>query len=156
MLVHAGGHYDWTELGDTSAAHFDTLFNTNVRGPYLLTQGLLPALERAHGQVVFINSSVVRGNGEGVGLFKATQHALQGMADSLRQSLNVRGIRVSTIYAGQTATPRAQRIYAHRGQRYRPSALLKPDDLARLVISMANLPNLVELTDVHVRSSTPY
>ena len=59
VLVHAAGLYSWTELGDPATEEFEKLFAVNVRAPYMLTQGLLPLLERGKGQVFFLNSSVV-------------------------------------------------------------------------------------------------
>jgi len=156
VLVHCAGEYEWTRPGSADAEGFARLFDVNVRAPFLLTQGLLPQLARAQGQVIFLNSSVVRGMGEGVALYKATQHAVQGFTDSLRQDLNRRGIRVSSLYPGRTATPRMRRIYAHEGRAYRPRALLGAAQVAQLVVLLTTLPRQVELTDVHVRASRPY
>jgi len=156
LLVHCAGEYEWTRPGSLDAGGFARLFDVNVRAPYLLTQGLLPALARAGGQVIFLNSSIVRGSGEGLALYKATQHALQGFTDSLRQDLNRRGVRVSSLYPGRTATPRMRRIYAREGRRYRPGKLLSAAQLAQLLVAMSELPPRLELTDLHVRSLTPY
>jgi len=156
VLVHAAGEYGWTELGTADVDGFDALFHTNVRGPYLLTQCLLPLIERARGHIVFVNSSIVRGVGNGVAAFKATQHALQGMTDSLRQDLNARGIRVTSLFPGRTATPRMRRIYARGGQSYVPDLLLRPRDVARLVVTLTSFPPAMEITDVHIRSLHQY
>ena len=156
VLVHCAGAYEWTGLGDNDPQTFERLFNVNVRAPYLLTQGLLTPLVRASGQVIFFNSSVVRHPGQGLALYKATQHALQGLSDSLRQDLNGHGIRVTSLYPGRTATPRMRRIYAREGKRYRPQALLSPADVATLVLQLTQLPAALEVTDVHLRSVRPY
>lgn len=156
VLIHAAGEYGWTELGSVDPDGLDTLLAVNVRAPYLVTQGLLPMLERSKGQVIFINSSVVRSPGDGVAAYKATRHALQGLVDSLRQGLNRHGVRVSSLFPGQTATLHMRRIYAKQGKRYRPSALMRAEDVARIVIALTELPPGVEVTDLHLRSPTPY
>jgi NAD(P)-dependent dehydrogenase (short-subunit alcohol dehydrogenase family) len=155
-LVHCAGEYEWTEVGHLDADTFERLFSVNVRAPYLLTQGLLVPLARAKGQVIFFNSSVVKHPGQGLALYKATQHALQGLSDSLRQDLNRRGVRVSSLFPGRTATPRMQRIYAREGKRYRPQVLLSAADVAALVLQLTQLPRRLEVTDVHLRSVSPY
>jgi NAD(P)-dependent dehydrogenase (short-subunit alcohol dehydrogenase family) len=155
-LVHCAGAYEWTEPGQSDPESFERLFHVNVRAPYLLTQGLLAPLARAKGQVIFFNSSVVKHPGQGLALYKATQHALQGLSDSLRQDLNRRGIRVSSLYPGRTATPRMRRIYAREGRRYRPAVLLSPADVAALVLQLTQLPPHLEVTDVYLRSASPY
>jgi NADP-dependent 3-hydroxy acid dehydrogenase YdfG len=156
VLVHCAGEYAWTEPGSLDPEGFGLLFDVNVRAPYLLTQGLLPQLSRAKGQVIFLNSSVVKSPGQGVALYKATQHAVQGFTDSLRQDLNRRGIRVSSLYLGRTATPRMQRIYQREGQPYKPALLLSAHDVAQFVLALTQLPARLELTDVHVRAVTRY
>ena len=156
VLVLAAGEYGWTELGSLETDGFDSLFAVNVRAPYLLTQGLLPLLKRARGQVIFINSSVVRSPGAGVAAYKATQHAMQGLVDSLRQDLNRHGIRVSSLFPGQTATARLPRIYAKQGKRYQPWKLMSARDVAQIVRALTELPSGVEITDLHLRSPTPY
>jgi NADP-dependent 3-hydroxy acid dehydrogenase YdfG len=156
VLLHAAGEYSWTEPGSLETDSFDLLFDVNVRAPYLLTQGLLPLLERTRGQVIFINSSVVKSPGQGVAAFKATQHAVQGLVDSLRQDFNRRGIRVSSLFPGRTATPRMRRIYAKQGTPYKPEALLSARDVAQVVVALTALPRQVEITDVQLRSLIPY
>jgi len=156
VLVHAAGEYGWTEPGSLDTDGFDLLFDVNVRAPYLLTQGLMPQLARAQGQVIFINSSVVRSLGQGVAAFKATQHAVQGLVDSLRQDFNGRGVRIASVFPGRTATPRMRRIYARQNRKYTPNVLLKARDVAALIVAIAATPRAVEITDVHLRSPTPY
>ncbi len=156
LLVHCAGEHDWSESGRFDPERFALLFDVNVRAPYLLTQALLVALARARGQVVFVNSSVVRGTGQGVALYKATQHAVQGLTDSLRQDLNRRGIRVSSLYPGRTATARMAKIYAKEGKPYRPALLLSAADVAGVVLALAQLPMPIEVTDLHLRSVHKY
>jgi NAD(P)-dependent dehydrogenase (short-subunit alcohol dehydrogenase family) len=156
VLVHCAGEYQWSEPGSLDHEDFDLMFEVNVRAPYLLTKGLTPLLKRARGHVIFLNSSVVKNRGEGVAAYKATQHALQGFTDSLRQALNRDGIRVTSLYPGRTATPRMRRIYAHEGRPYRPTLLLHPRDVAQVVVTLVTLPRPVEITDMYLRSITPY
>ena len=156
MLVHCAGEYHWSEPGSLDCDNFDLMFEVNVRAPYLLTQGLTPLLERAQGQVIFLNSSVVKSAGQGVAVYKATQHAVQGFTDSLRQDLNRRGIRVSSLFPGRTATPRMRRIYAREGKPYNPARLLSARDVAHVVLALTQLPPRLEITDVHLRSVTLY
>jgi NADP-dependent 3-hydroxy acid dehydrogenase YdfG len=156
MLVHCAGEYQWSEPGSLDCENLDLMFEVNVRAPYLLTQGLTPLLERAQGQVIFLNSSVVNSAGQGVAAYKATQHAVQGFTDSLRQDLNRRGIRVSSLFPGRTATPRMRRIYAREGKPYKPNILLSAHDVAQLVLALSELPPRVEITDVHLRSLSSY
>jgi NADP-dependent 3-hydroxy acid dehydrogenase YdfG len=156
ILVHCAGEHRWTAAGSLDSDAFGALFEVNVRAPYLLTHGLLGPLARAKGLVIFINSSVVRAPGQGVALYKASRQALQGFADSMRQDLNRRGIRVSSVFPGRTATERMRHIYAHERRPYKPGVLLSAADVAQVVLALTTLPRGAEITDVHLRSAVPY
>lgn len=151
VLVHSAATIHLGELAEASLAEFDEQFAVNVRGPFLLTRALLPALRRGGGQVVFINSSAGRRAGAGAGLYAATKHALKGLADALRLEENDRGVRVLSVYPGRTATPTQVRLHALEGKTYRPDALLQPEDVAAAVMTALALPRTAEVTDLEIR-----
>jgi NADP-dependent 3-hydroxy acid dehydrogenase YdfG len=156
LLVHCAGEYHRSKPGATDGEAFNLMFEVNVRAPYLITQGVAPQLQRAGGQVIFLNSSIVKNPGKGIAAYKATQHAVQGFTDSLRADLNRRVVRVTSLFPGRTATPLMRRIYADEGKRYKPKLLLRPKEVAEVVVALTQLPAHVEVTDVHLRSVTPY
>ena len=126
-------------------------FEANVIGPYALLQALLPFLVQAQGQVVFLNSTQgLRASG-GVGQFAATQHAMRAVADSLREEVNARGVRVLSIFLGRTASERQRAIFALEGRPYPEDRLIQPSDVAQVVASMLALPRTVEATEVMLR-----
>src|SRR5215207_4964724 len=57
VLVHSAGAYTRGEIRSASVEYMDTLYETNVRAPYRLTQVVLDLLIRSRGDVVFINST---------------------------------------------------------------------------------------------------
>jgi len=151
ILVNCGGIYFQDSWAKASADEFRQILETNVLGPYSLTQSLLPYLARARGDVVFINSSIVKGSGADAGQYAAAHHALQSLADSLRAEVNDRGIRVMSVYPGRTATPRQQAIYKAGGRDYQPERLLQPEDVAATVVNCLCLAATAEVTDLHIR-----
>jgi NADP-dependent 3-hydroxy acid dehydrogenase YdfG len=132
-------------------ADFDRLWAANVRGPFLLTQLLLPALRASSGQIAFVNSSVVLATRAGVGQFTATQQALRAVADTLRIELNPEGIRVLSVYPGRTATSRSEKLSAKEGRTYHPDRLLQPEEIATVVVESLALPRTAEVTDISIR-----
>jgi len=151
ILVHCAGFYSRGTLNEASIAEFDRLFHANVRGPYLLTQALLPALISLRGQIVFINSPQGLSASAGVGQFGATQHAMKAFADSLRDEVNPSGVRVLSVYPGRTATPRMDAIYREAKSRYEPEVLLQPDDIAAVVLNALSLARTAEVTNIMIR-----
>lgn len=150
-LVNCGGIYSRGTWEEASADTLAALFETNVRGPYALTRGMLPSLIRAEGDVVFVNSSVIHSEGKCVGQFAATNHALKGLTDSLRAEINEKGVRVMSLHPGRTATPRQEEIHEMKGEPYRPERLLQPDDVAQVVVACLQLPDTAEVTELRIR-----
>jgi NADP-dependent 3-hydroxy acid dehydrogenase YdfG len=133
-------------------ATFRSQFDTNVLGPYALVRELLPALIASQGQVVFVNSSQALKAASGVGQFAATMHAAKALADSLRDEVNAQGVRVMSLFLGRTAGERQQMIFSLEQREYLPERLIQPNDVARTVLFMLQLPRTVEITDLSMRS----
>jgi NADP-dependent 3-hydroxy acid dehydrogenase YdfG len=151
ILVHSAGSYSRGALADTRIDDFDSLYKANVRGPYLLSQALLEMLKKRSGQIVFINSTLGLRAKSAVGPFASTQHALRALADALREEVNPYGVRVASIFAGRTATPRIAAVFEMEGKSYRPELLLQPEDIANVVTHTLQLPGTAEVTDIHIR-----
>ncbi len=152
ILVHSAGVIQRGGMDENPVANLDLQYAINVRVPYVLTRHLLPLLRRAHGQVVFINSSagLVARTAE-VGQYAATKHALKAVADSLREEVNEDGIRVVSAYLGRTATPMQNALHREEHKPYLPERLLQPEDVASVILHTLALPYSAEVTDIAVR-----
>jgi NADP-dependent 3-hydroxy acid dehydrogenase YdfG len=151
ILVHCAGAFSTGTLENTPVQQLDTLYRTNVRLPFLLTQALLPLLKVKQGQIVFINSSQGLNAKANAGSFAATQHALKAITDSLRDEVNGHGIRVLSVYPGRTATPRMKALYEIEGRGYEPELLLQAEDIAQIVLNALLLPPTAEITNLEIR-----
>jgi len=152
ILIHGAGVIHQNTMERARIEDFDLQYNTNVRVPYLLTQRLLPLLTSACGQIVFINSSVgLATRRPEVGQYAATKHALKAIADSLREEVNPKGIRVLTLYLGRAATPMQEKLFQQEGREYHPETLLQPEDAASVVVHALMLPRTAEVTDISIR-----
>ena len=151
VLVHSAG---WISLGDIASLtsrDLDRHYRINTRAPMLLTNALLPLLKNAQGQIVFINSSVGLRTKDGVGAYAASKHALRAIADTLRAEINTFGVRVTSVYPGNTATPMQASILSTSGRTIPEEHMLQPSDIASVVIHALLLPRTAEITDIHVR-----
>jgi NAD(P)-dependent dehydrogenase (short-subunit alcohol dehydrogenase family) len=152
ILIHSAGVLHQDPMERARIEDFDLQYATNVRAPYLVTQQLLPLLTGARGQIVFINSSVgLTVKRPEVGQYSATKHALKAIADSLREEVNQRGVRVLTVYLGRTATPMQEALYRKENKVFHPEALLQPEDVASMVVQALMLPFTAEVTDISMR-----
>jgi NADP-dependent 3-hydroxy acid dehydrogenase YdfG len=154
ILVHSAGVISLGRLESAPIGDFDRQYRTNVRAPYLLTQSLLPLLRIRPGQVVFINSTAGLSASSANGQYSATKHALKAVAESFRHEVNAEGIRVLSVYPGRTATPMQEVIFNLEEMEYRPEHLIKPEQIASLVIHTLMLPRDIEVTDIMTRPLT--
>jgi NADP-dependent 3-hydroxy acid dehydrogenase YdfG len=150
-LIHSAGTFALAATQDAHIADFDRQYRVNVRGPYLMTQGLLTRLIDARGQIVFINSSAGLHARKGAGQYAASKHALRGIADTLREEVNEHGVRVLSVFPGRTASRLQAAVHDHEGRRYHPENLLQPDDVASVVVQALALPRTAEVTDISLR-----
>jgi NADP-dependent 3-hydroxy acid dehydrogenase YdfG len=151
VLVHSAGRFEMATHSSAAVADLDLQYQTNVRGPYLLTQGLLSVLRAHRGQIVFVNSTVGLEARAGVGQYASTQHALRAIADALRAEINADGVRVLTLYLGRTATARQARIFRLEGRAYAPDLLIRPGDAAEMILAALCLPRTAEVTEIRMR-----
>ena len=151
LLVHIAGVISLGQLEHAPIEDFDWQYRTNVRGPYMLTQALLPMLRARRGQIVFINSSVGLNAKANVSQYSATKHALKALADSLREEVNPHGLRFLSVFLGRTASPMQAVVRQIEGMKYHPDLFLQPDDVAAVVINALSLPRTAEVTYINIR-----
>ena len=151
VLVHSAGAIAHGRLEDAPIAVMDQMYAANVRGPYRLTQLVLPLLKRPRGQVVFVNSTTGLAARPNAGQLSITQHAFRALADGFRHELNADEVRVLSVFLGRTATPRIEALMAEEGLEYRPELLMQPEDVASVVCHALALSWTAEVMDIRMR-----
>ena len=155
VLVHSAGSYLRGDLASLDGEQWEALDSINVRAPLLLTSACLPRLRAAQGQIVFVNSSAGLRASAGIGAYSAGKHALRAAADALRQEVNADGIRVLSIFPGRTDTPMQRDILASENRSAPLGALMRPEDVAIMVVGALRLPATAEVTDIIMRPMRP-
>lgn len=151
ILVHSAGAIARSEVSKASLKDFDRQYQINLRAPFALTQLLLPTLTERKGQIVFINSSLGLAAAPAMSQYSATKHALKALADSLRAEVNSEGVRVLTVYPGQTATPMQAKLQKLQKKPYTPELLIQPRQIASTVVAALVAGAEAEVTDIHIR-----
>lgn len=82
-----------------------TQFEVNVLGQVAVTKALIPLLRRGRGRVVFIGSISGRVSTPFLGPYGASKHAIEAVAESLREELRPWDIAVSVVEPGAVRTP---------------------------------------------------
>jgi NADP-dependent 3-hydroxy acid dehydrogenase YdfG len=149
VLVHNAGVSLPGRIAESTVDEWRTTLGVNVVGAVAVTLALLPALRRAQGQVVFINSGSGRTASENMASYSASKFALRAFADSLR--LSERALRVTTVYPGRTDTDMQRELVSFEGGEYDADRLLRADTVAAAVARAIDTPLDGHLHEVILR-----
>jgi NADP-dependent 3-hydroxy acid dehydrogenase YdfG len=138
VLVHNAGASIPGHVAESTIEEWRATFDVNVFGAVQLTLTLLPALRRARGQVVFVNSGSGRKVSPGMASYSASKFALRAFADSLRE--DEPRLRVTTLYPGRTDTEMQHQLVAFEGGEYDAGNLLRPETVAAAVANAVATP----------------
>ena len=102
-LVNNAGTGVHASVAETTPAQFDALVEVHLKGPFFLTQGLLPLLADG-ARIVNISSGLTRFTVPGYGAYAAMKGAMEVLTRYQAKELATRGIRVNTLAPGAIAT----------------------------------------------------
>ncbi|MDH7515046.1 MAG: SDR family oxidoreductase [Bacteroidota bacterium] len=148
VLVNNAGATVFKTFRDTTVQEFDTVVGTNVRGAFLCTQAVLPAMiERREGTIVMVVSVAARDVFRDSSVYAASKAAVKALADCLRFEVRDAGVRVVSVFPGATATsiwpPRVLEKHGHR--------MLRPEDVAKAVVDAVDTPRSVMVEEVVIQ-----
>jgi NADP-dependent 3-hydroxy acid dehydrogenase YdfG len=138
VLVHNAGIFFPGAVADSTVEDWRATFDVNVVGAVAVTLALLPALRRAGGQVVFINSGTGRKASATMASYSASKFALRAFADSLREGEPT--LRVTTVYPGRVDTDMQRALVSFEGGDYEAGSFLRPDTVGDLVAQVVATP----------------
>lgn len=88
---------------DTTEVDLDTMYQTHLKGPYLLTQALLPMVKNG-GRILNVSSGLTRFSHPGYSAYASMKGAVEVMTRYLAKELGTRQISVNTLAPGAIAT----------------------------------------------------
>ncbi|MFB2781383.1 SDR family NAD(P)-dependent oxidoreductase [Shewanella mangrovisoli] len=102
-LVNNAGIGIHVPMAETSVEQFDTLMNIHVKGPFFLTQALLPLLAN-NGSIINVSTGLTRFAVPGFGAYATMKGAVETMTKYWAKELGPRGIRVNVLAPGAIET----------------------------------------------------
>jgi 3-oxoacyl-[acyl-carrier protein] reductase len=149
VLVLNAGISKAAHIADYTVADFDSLFATNVRGPFFLVQQLLPVL--GEGSSIVVISSLGAGSVVGksglenpsILAYASTKGALETLVKNWAAILGPSGIRVNAVAPGVIDTDMSNFTKTEAGREaalgmQALKRLGKPDDVADVVAFVAS------------------
>jgi len=105
IIVCNAGVGSFGELEYFSSADWDQIFDTNVKGTFLLCKAAVPHFKaQQKGHIIGIASDVARRTFAHGTVYGASKFAQDALLASLRKEVRPHGVKVSTIYPGLVDT----------------------------------------------------
>lgn len=102
-LVNNAGIGMYASCADTTEAEFDQLMNVHFKGPFFLTQKLLPLIADG-GRIVNLSSGLARFSPIGYAAYASMKGAIEVWTRYLANELGPRGITVNALAPGAIET----------------------------------------------------
>ncbi len=103
-LINNAGVYDFLPLHQITEAHFDRMFDLNVKGLLFATQAAAGAMGKDGGVVINIGSVASVSAPAGASVYSATKGAVDVITKSLAAELGPRKILVNAVLPGPVET----------------------------------------------------
>jgi NAD(P)-dependent dehydrogenase (short-subunit alcohol dehydrogenase family) len=103
FLINNAGIGVHASFAETTEAQFDQLMNIHFKGPFFLTQKLLPHLNDG-GRVINLSSGLARFSTPGYAAYAAMKGAMETLTKYQAKELGSRGIAVNIVAPGAIAT----------------------------------------------------
>jgi NAD(P)-dependent dehydrogenase (short-subunit alcohol dehydrogenase family) len=102
-LVNNAGYGLFNPIESVTTAQFDGLMNVHLKGPFFLTQALLPVLATGSA-IVNLTSATTRVATAGVAPYAAFKGGLEVLSRYMAKEFGTRGIRVNAVSPGAIRT----------------------------------------------------
>jgi NAD(P)-dependent dehydrogenase (short-subunit alcohol dehydrogenase family) len=105
ILVNNAGVMEGGSIVDIPGANMRNQFEVNVIGPMLLTQGIARQMaKRKQGRIVWVSSREGLNVNPFTGLYSASKHAIEAIAETMSLELREFGVEVATVNPGPFLT----------------------------------------------------
>jgi NAD(P)-dependent dehydrogenase (short-subunit alcohol dehydrogenase family) len=105
VLVNNAGLLEGGSVVDIPAANMRNEFEVNVIGPLLLTQGIAKQMvKRKQGRIVWVSSREGLNVNPFTGIYAASKHAIEAIAETMSIELREFGVEVATVNPGPFLT----------------------------------------------------
>ncbi len=102
-LVNNAGYGNFNAIESVTEAEFDGLLNVHLKGPFFLTQALLPLMADG-GHIVNLTSATTRVATPGAAPYAAFKGGLEVLTRYMAKEFGARGIRANAISPGAIRT----------------------------------------------------
>ena len=139
-------------LHEITPEEWDLVFNTNLRGPFLMIRAFAPLMIASRsGHIVNISSLAGRNPLPKGAAYAASKWGLNGLTCSVAEELRQYNIRVSVIAPGSINTDFSDHSGRGAASGKDPNKKLQPDQIASVVAMLVTQPAQSFISEVQMR-----
>jgi NADP-dependent 3-hydroxy acid dehydrogenase YdfG len=153
-LINNAGFGIFRPIEELTIDEFDSVLATDLRGVFLVTKAVLPAMMAAErGTVVTISSLAGKNGFAGGTAYCAAKFAVRGLMQSMFLEVREKNVRAITVFPGSVDT--AFFNPALGATRLRATSALNAKDVADAVYHAAMLPQSATISELDIRPTNP-
>lgn len=134
------GYDDWQYIVDT-----------NLMGYFACARGAMDRMKDRDGHIIHVGSMSAEVREEGSSLYVATKAAIEAFSASLRKEVNGRGIKITLIEPGATATDMQGNDAEALARKTESLEMLKAEDVAAAIVFSLAQPKRCDVVRIQVR-----
>ncbi len=146
-VIHNAGIARVGKIENLSLADWRRVLDMNLTAPFMLTQKLIPKM-KSGGQFIFVNSVAGKTAFPEWAAYSASKFGLRAFADTLRQEVRSKGIRVTTIFPSAVDT----KLHEDLPYNWDRSKMLKSVDVANAVIYCIKQPASININEIDMEN----
>lgn len=139
---------DLSELGPEQIRYE---VSANVAGYISCASEAVERMSAAGGHIVNVGSMSADLREEENSVYVATKAAIQGFSESLRKTVNPRGIKVTLVEPGKVDTDLVEMSAEERAEAKAELRMLEPEDIARCILFCLSQPPRCDVVAVQIR-----
>jgi len=149
LVANAGvGHF--APVDELTLEQWAEVIDINLTGVFYSVKAAAAELKKTRGMVMTIGSLAGKNPFATGGAYNASKFGLSGFSEAIMLDLRPHGIRVSTIMPGSVATH-----FNHHQPSEADTWKIQPEDIARLVVNLLEMPARTLPSRIEVRPSQP-
>ena len=153
ILINNAGIFNMAGILELEVEDFEKVFRTNVFGSFYMIKEILPGMiNRKSGDIVNIASSAGAKGSPRLGAYGASKAALINLSESVMQEARKADVRVTTVNPSTIVTDMTINAKLTDGKN---ENVLRPVDLATIVVHNLKLPARVLIKDFALWSTNP-
>lgn len=147
VVVHNAGYASVGKVEEFKAEEWQKVLDINLTVPFRLTQKLLSRM-KSGSHFIFVNSIAGKTTFPEWSAYSASKHGLKAFADTLRQEVRDKGIRVTTIYPSSVDTA----MHYELPYDWDRSKMLKSADVAKAILYCIQQPSNISINELDLEN----